>query len=426
MHRAPNTLRPPSARCPRVVLLGAVVALSPGCGGSDRGEGSVVVRDSGGIRIVESRPELVADSCRTDPLPTLDIGVAGAASEYQLYRVFDAATLSDGRIAVANGGSGEVRIYVGDGTFERAFGGTGDGPGEFRDLFQLWVLPGDTIVAGDYGPWRLSYFTAEGEFIRAVIPEPRVPDAPESTGILEDGTVVSARECCLPGESGWVDTWLQTVRHSSDGALIDTLRTDPNGRMGWLDEDIRLYGRPLFEATSRVAAAGGRVVVGRGIERDVEVLELGSPSAEGVSGGARMMDGVPDLLVRWSGGDRTVTGTDVEAYRRDLRDRFGQDPRQNRFIEAQIGPDRPVADRFPSHAAIRLGVDGSIWVHEYPRPGAGEQAGWLVFGADGGFECHALLPEGLDVYEFGPDYLLGEREDDLELEHVVRYALGRP
>jgi len=51
---------------------------------------------------------------------------------------------------------------------------------------------------------------------------------------------------------------------------------------------------------------------------------------------------------------------------------------------------------------------------------------WLVFGAEGRLECDAILPEGLDVHEFGPDHLLGAQRDDLDLEHLVRYALRRP
>ena len=83
-----------------------------------------------------------------------------------------------------------------------------------------------------------------------------------------------------------------------------------------------------------------------------------------------------------------------------------------------------MADRFPAHAGIMIGLDGDIWVHEYPRPLEGDR-GWLVFDSEGRFECRASLPFS-NTYEIGPDYVLGKEQDEFEVEHIRRYALSRP
>lgn len=73
------------------------------------------------------------------------------------------------------------------------------------------------------------------------------------------------------------------------------------------------------------------------------------------------------------------------------------------------------------------GADGDIWVREYDRRPGGPQE-WLIFDADGRFTCRADLPfaESWDVYELGPDYVLGLETDELDVEHVRRYRLSHP
>ena len=52
------------------------------------------------------------------PEPVIDIG-RGNTEEDQLYRVGGAVRLTDGRIAIANTGTGEIRFYSSDGALLR-------------------------------------------------------------------------------------------------------------------------------------------------------------------------------------------------------------------------------------------------------------------------------------------------------------------
>ena len=73
---------------------------------------------------------------------------------------------------------------------------------------------------------------------------------------------------------------------------------------------------------------------------------------------------------------------------------------------------------------MTVGRDGRIWVRRYPRPR--ETTGWLVFQPEGDFLCHLDPVPGLQVYEFGTDYILGASRDALDIESVVMYELITP
>ena len=110
-------------------------------------------RDSAGITIVESRrPEsgsrlgwAVGDE------PALSIGTMEATAAYQLYRVADATRLADGRVVVANGGSNELLVFDANGGYLDAWGGQGEGPGEFTSLSLVAPWPGDSLIAASSG-----------------------------------------------------------------------------------------------------------------------------------------------------------------------------------------------------------------------------------------------------------------------------------
>ena len=142
-----------------------IAVVFAGCVGIERpAQSSVVVTDSAGITIVangvldDSRNLLASSS------PALQLGVVAGAEEMQLYRVADVKRLSDGAIAVANGGSRELRIYNADGSHRATAGGAGRGPSEFGYPSSVTVLPGDTIQVEDF--MDRVYFTANGDYVR--------------------------------------------------------------------------------------------------------------------------------------------------------------------------------------------------------------------------------------------------------------------
>src|SRR5688572_4172820 len=87
--------------------------------------------------------------------PDLQIGVAEGDPRYEMHRMLSAVGLPDGRIAVLNAGSHELRIYDSGGRLQTRTGRKGDGPGEFQNPVRVHVL-GDTLAIVDIRSSRLS------------------------------------------------------------------------------------------------------------------------------------------------------------------------------------------------------------------------------------------------------------------------------
>jgi hypothetical protein len=155
----------------RAFLLAGWAGLTLGCGDrpAPAQPGVVTVRDSAGVRIVE-HPAGYEDGLPVwdaRGAPVVDIG-GGDEGGQDLHLVRGAVRLGDGRIVVANGGSGELRVFDRTGRYLRAIGKQGQGPGEFVSLGPVWRIPGDTLVALDHQLLRFSLFAPSGDFVTSV------------------------------------------------------------------------------------------------------------------------------------------------------------------------------------------------------------------------------------------------------------------
>lgn len=109
-------------RDPTQVIL---IAILIGCNtvSDDVDSRSHVVTDSAGIRIVQSNAPEWATPRVIEPDPVLRIGQQGEGP--YLFESPGTLFLDGGRIAVAEAGAGEVRIFDAEGRHLRTFGGIG-------------------------------------------------------------------------------------------------------------------------------------------------------------------------------------------------------------------------------------------------------------------------------------------------------------
>lgn len=402
------------ARSALMLLVSSVVGLSA-CTAADEASKEFVTRDSLGVVIAENRPA-VLPSCEVSSEPRVTIGTAEGDEPYQLYRVFGATKLSDGRIALVNQGSQELRFYDSRGEHLMSAGRGGDGPGEFRAAFFLWALPGDTIWVGDYGPLQFLVFGPDGQWVRTVRPKPEYPNSPGVMSVLSDGRLIlGERQISRADGPGFHPRSQPVVIHSADGTLLDTIGVFPNGRWGQVGDNPRgpfLY--PLFESFARIDASGTTLVLGHGSEARLLVYS---------------MEGTPELvrIITWDPGDRSVGPGDVAAEYARLRAQYADlDPgTASRLVEPLVSDERPVADILPAFGGLHVGRDGTIWVREYPQPGESEAQDWISFDAEGRMRCSASLG-GAQLLEFGRDYVLMLDRDDLGVERVLQFDLGQP
>jgi len=371
---------------------------------------AVVRSDSAGVSIVFNNTVQLTSACQIGDEPTLSIGVADGEEPYMFYRIFGAVTLGDGRIAIANQGSQEVRLFDSDGTYRGSMGRKGEGPGEFNRMFHLWRVRGNELWVGDTMPWSYEVFDTDGNFLRQVTPTPRYDLTPQRFGVLTDGRSIHA---VTQGElRDFNRVMLAFMLHDSDGALVDTLFTIPDGRWGSVDTDdfpITVY--PVFGTFTEFDVRKNRIVIGAGGKPEISVRNADR-------------DFDAELVIRWTTPDRSISQADIDEQYAEVRTRYADqsDGMNRQLLAAMTHPGRPVADRKPAFTAVKLGVDESIWVEQFEAEGETDGSNWMRFGPDGVFTCHLSLPRDLTVYEFGSDYVLGKLVDESGTERIVVYA----
>ena len=149
-----------------VLMTLAAGTMLAACGESSRPR--AVVRDSAGIEIVQNEQPDSADLTwwQISDEPEIDIGAVEGSESETLFRVSDTKRLSDGRVVVANSGTSQIRYYDLDGKLDTIAGKSGDGPGEFRRITQLIVLPGDSVLVHDPAARRATLLDGQGRFVR--------------------------------------------------------------------------------------------------------------------------------------------------------------------------------------------------------------------------------------------------------------------
>jgi hypothetical protein len=395
-----------------------IAVVFAGCVGSERpAESSVVVTDSAGITIVangvldDSRNLLASSS------PALQLGVVAGAEEMQLYRVADVKRLSDGAIAVANGGSRELRIYNADGSHRATAGGAGRGPSEFRYPSSVTVLPGDTIQIEDF--MDRVYFTANGDYVRRESADRGALAAlwaanggsSEGGSWLADGTFfapVYHWDQKPPSPGPLARPNMTFVRVSSDLAAVDTL-----GEFGGiLQQYVEVGGErgvvatvpPFATNTSwALGSADGTVVAGDNAAPQID----------------RFLPDGSHMIVRWSAPVESVSAPEIEAWKdlqRNAEWTQGQLPALERAWAAMDVPETK-----PYYGRVATGSDGTIWVG--PAEYDGQSTTLRAFSRDGRFQGTVSVPGRFTPYDSGPGWMLGILRDENDVELVQVFEL---
>lgn len=398
---------------------GLALLLAVGCGSdadsNARSGSGTTSRDSAGITIVEGEGRGTSGLPRWRPADAADlvIGRLEGRPEEQLYRVNDAVLLSDGRIAVANAGSSEVRIFAPDGSFLATIGGEGDGPGEFRLIADLFVLPGDTIVAWDLIASRATVLDPAGEFVRAVPIEATGGGARALLeGVFDDGTMLVGlreRDDFTPGAVS--ETITTYVTWTESGPLPDTVVVLPNSPT--LFSEVEMSDGQQVIMTSQVpfAPAGALIVT------DDAVHATRQESYE-----VRTYDGKGELrrILRRHVARRPLDAELMDRLRRSMSERGGDAKLRETALRAI--DDMPLPDSIPPLRDLRVDDDGNLWIGRTRLPGDSTRT-FDVYGADGRPVATATVPDRLDILHLGAGVLLAGREDELGVEQVALYPL---
>jgi hypothetical protein len=309
-----------------------------------------------------------------------------------LHRVFGAVLLSDGRVAIGNSGTSEVRFFDPEGRHAFSSGREGAGPGEFRSINWIRSLPGDSLLVWDMRGGRFTVLGPDGRFGRTF--RPAVLGGVHPVGLLPDGSivVVSATGVDPRTQTGRVRDVLAVFTIDRSGARVDSVGAYPGTE--WLLYDHAASYRAVQVPLGR---KGHVTVVGE------HVAYASSESAE-----VQLFD---------------RSGTLVSAFTLALPARPVQARERDALLEAEIADraERAVVARHlgasgevpaPLVTDLRSGADGNLWFRTHPPVGS-DTVRWVVASRTGEILGSVPLPAHalpLDIH----DGLLVLRETDAD------------
>jgi len=383
-----------------------------GCG-VDESSDPAIVRDSAGVRIVEStRPSWPEGAgWRLSENPILQIGVAEGEPEYQFVRIEGAVRLPDDRVVVADAGTCAIRFFDPQGAFLTASGRRGDAPGEYRQIAGLGYGPGDSLWVYDFGHRRFTVLTAAGEPARTMNLGGAL-SAVGAVGRLSDGSFVVREYWSSGSHTGTVKSGLNrdpaaVAVYSSDGAALDTVGLYPGREVYIGSEDGRaVMSTPLLARNASVMLWGDEVYVG-----DQERFEIKLYSRSGIL----------ERLIRLLNIDLRVTEQDIErAVAQRLAD---EPPERHAMVRAHLDA-MDVPETRPAFGRLLVDAQGNLWVAEH-TPYPAEPLTWRVFDPDGRLLGAVRVPERFQIHQIGEDWILGVWRDDLGVEYVRMYGLDK-
>lgn len=394
------------------VLLAPLVA---GCGGGDEEAPPVVGvgRDSAGVTIVESRePAWPAETgWRLTPAPELEIGVTDGAPEYQFQEIAAIVRLSGGRLAVADGGASEVRVYDAAGGLVRAAGRPGDGPGEYRRINAMGALPGDSLWVYDFGTRRFTVLGPALLVARTVALSAELANVGAVAALADGGFLVREYWSSRPADPlalGLRRDAAALARLDRAGNVRDTVLLAPGREVVISSEGGRaVMTTPVAARAASVAwrRAAGEIVVG---DQAAFAIAVYGP------------DGALRRILRRVGVDLQLSD-DVVA--RAIEARLADLPaaqRPARRIELEALP-RPATR--PAYGDLLVDDGGRIWAAHWAP--AGEPPAWTVFDADGRLLGDVPMPPGFTPRWIGGELVAGVQRDELGVQRVRVHRIQR-
>lgn len=362
-------------RLPPFVALTATMLLA-GCGAEGRSSFQVV--DSAGVRIAINDDVSPMPRWRLDPTPLVSIGSVDGPTEYNLHRVYSARSFPDGRMAIAMGLS-EIRIYSSEGKHLTTIGRSGDGPGEFRFLWDAHPIGDSEVRAFEIRRRRTMLFDARSGELLADSPLRARFQTPNGVSPL-----VGDRYAAILMAPEYFEAHVTVANGAEQTA--DTL-----GRIeGSTRVDLEASPRPRLIPVFSSTAAGDQVWAGWWGRYEIRKWEKGELTQ----------------VIRLNRTPGPITD--------DLREHLGPNA-------------RPFLDYIPFWNKLLATPDGWLWVRRYPDPlEAGAPKTWDIFDPEGRRVAVIETPPDAVIKEVSTHHVLGVFPDSMGVEFVQRRRIARP
>lgn len=402
--------------------LSVLILLLAACGTQDDVGTTRIVRDSAGIRIVESlAPQWSAeDAWRIEVEPELEIGVVAGDAPYMFSNVEGALLLDDGTIAVADRGSSQVRFFTRDGTFDGYVGGSGEGPGEFSYIRGIGQCGADSLFVFEIDH-QAEVFSSERAFVRQARPfdAATIERRPYSLACAVNGYYAAI---------GWAPRGAGGPPNM-DGPPIGFYRAESPA---WILAPSHLVpdGIARIEHAGLVIAAelgtflsSERIGTERGsrphpfgralrITLNPDAIYLGTGEQTQIR--RYSLQGELTRLIRWRGDDLTIGEEHIQAYRASQLE--ATEPASRPALERYLR-DMPMPPAFPAYVRLLTDDGDNLWVENFRRPGALDHH-WTVFDSAGVLLGRVAVPLNFTISDIGDDVILGVSRDELDVERI--------
>ena len=359
-----------------------------------------VITDSAGVRILTSAAG-DAVYARVADEPALTIGVVDGPDALMFQRIVSVARDGEGRLVVADAGWGEIRVFGAGGEHVVTIGREGEGPGEFQSLSGAWPGSGGNILAVDGWQLRITEFGPVGEIERVSrIEGVEVPIffrfwGPGGQGsILSSVTTLGERDLAH-GEAS--RSSMEFLLHRLDGSVIETVARLPGVAQGILRSDGDVLHMPVpFTLESAATGHPAGVAATTGERYEVRLFDT---------------EGKLNRIARLAETPPVWTEEHLEAWV----------PNERLLALAE---DFPLPATLPGYDRLVAADTGEIWAQRYMLP-RGATAHWDVFQPDGRYLGRVDVPAALRLHGVSDGQLLGVHEDELGVQRVQAWNLGR-
>ena len=349
-----------------------------------------------------------------DSMPEYQVGELDGEEPYLFTRIVGARQLADGRVAVLDVSTCELRFFGADGVFLGHTGGKGEGPGEFhRRCVLVPYQDPDSLFAWDGS--RLSVFDDRGRFRRRhllVWPGRRVAQV---MGVA-DGFAAVSRTIYGP----------QRGDDSHLAQLVNYAMLEPEtGRLAW--EKIGLpaqsqYTVPL-EMTARVPMPFD-IRPSAAMARDGLYMTLGENQGPeirqyGADGHLSRVIRLAEPLAEAPTSEDIRSLVEFELAPHEMADSVRA--RASQYRRSRYSA-LPLPEIIPVFSRLLVDDEGWLWAELY-RYEVDAPVRWLVFDPNGEGVGSVDLPPDLDVRQIGRDFVLGVWEQELGVQYVRRHAL---
>jgi hypothetical protein len=365
------------------------------------------------VLVVESREPVWSTGAawRIAAAADVEIGVEQGPAEYQFEEIAGVVRLPGGRLAVADGGASEVRLYDAAGRFIRAAGRPGDGPGEYRRLSAIGAGTGDSLWVFDFGARRFTVLGPGLLVARTVTLSGDLSNVGAVAALPDGAFLIREYWSSRPADRlalGLRRDPAAIARIDMAGNVRDTVALVPGREVLISSEAGRAVMTAPLGARTAVAAwspAAAEVVVGDQGTDELRVYGL---------------DGALRRVLRRVGGDLRF---DSDAVARAMDERLAEVPaaeREARRIELDALP-RPSTR--PAYGALLVDPAGRIWTAVWAPSGAAPA--FSVFDTDGRWLGDVPMPPGFTPHWIGDDLVAGVQRDDLGIERVRVHRIER-